>query len=327
MRRKVGDSVVVITGATSGIGRATALACAERGAAVVLSGRREAALNDLVRKSEDIGGRAIAFPADVNDPDAMEQLAESAVNHFGRIDVWFNNAAVTVAGRFDEIPPDVYRQVIETNLFGTINGCRAVLPYLREQGSGTLINHSSVVGTFGASMFSAYSASKFAIRGFTQTLRQELRGTGIDVRLVLPAAIDTPIYNQAANFSGFEIKPVDPVYPAELAASTVVSLIERPRPEAIVGNAGVLGSLVRTIAPYSISDRIIGNQWETEHFKPVAADPSTGNVFEPDLAHPHVSGGWARQRTSSAPYIAAFAILATPAVIWWGKHRISRRGT
>jgi NAD(P)-dependent dehydrogenase (short-subunit alcohol dehydrogenase family) len=311
---KLQDKVIVITGASSGIGRATAMACAREGASLVLSARREHALQQVATACEQAGGRALAYPADVNDQEAMNKLAEEALGRFGRIDVWFNNAAVTVGGRFEEVPADVYRHVIETNLFGTINGSRAVIPYFREQGHGILINNSSVLGKFGASHFSAYAASKAGIIGFSESIRQELRDADIHVCVVLPAAIDTPLYNQAANYSGRAIKPVQPVYAAEQVADTVVGLILKPRREAIVGNAGRAAAAARTVAPYALSDRMIGKQWETDHFKPEPADPSPGNVFEPDPHHTGISGGWTVSENGKGSYLAAgVAAAAIPA--------------
>jgi short-subunit dehydrogenase len=314
MAASLQHKVVVITGASSGIGRATALACAREGASVVVSARREEALKSLANECEQLGGRAIAYPADVTDQDAMFRLAQETIGRYGRIDVWFNNAAVTVGGRFEEIPADVYQRVIETNLLGTINGSRAVIPYFREQGNGILINHASVLGKFGASHLSAYSASKFGIVGFSESIRQELRDADIHVCVLMPAAIDTPLYNQAANYSGRGIKPVEPVYSAERVADSVVSLIKRPRREAIVGNAGRAAAVARRVAPYSVSDRMIGKQWETDHFKPEPADPSAGNVFEPDPTYTDISGGWQTSEEGKGAYLAAgVAAAAIPA--------------
>jgi NAD(P)-dependent dehydrogenase (short-subunit alcohol dehydrogenase family) len=315
---RIKDAVVVITGASSGIGRATAIECARRGASVVVSARQQDALADLVKECEREGGRALAVTADVNDADAMKNLARQTVAKFGRIDAWFNNASVTLAGRFEESPPDVYRKVIETNLFGVINGTRAVLPYFREQGRGVLINHSSVLATFGASHFSAYAASKFAIKGFTESIRQELRDSGIDVCLVMPAAIDTPLYQHAANYSGRKVKPANPVYDAQSVAKTVVKLIERPRREAVVGNAGRIGAFLRARSPGGISDRMIAKQWETDHFDDEPADPSPGNVFEPDQSFNDISGGWqTEEQGGRSMMMAGLALAAIPATLLW----------
>ena len=194
MTREIGNTVVVITGASTGIGRAAALKFAGQGATVVVSGRREPVLQRLAEHCEKLGGRALAIPADVTDQEAIKSLARRAIETFGRIDVWVNNAAVTLFARIEEAPYEAYRKVIETNLFGYIHGARAVLPYFRKQGSGTLINVSSVVGKIGSPFVSAYTTSKFGIVGLSKSLRMELQDApDIHVCTVLPASIDTPL--------------------------------------------------------------------------------------------------------------------------------------
>jgi NAD(P)-dependent dehydrogenase (short-subunit alcohol dehydrogenase family) len=143
--KKLKNSVAVITGASSGIGRATALAFADAGSAVVASARREEPLDELVEECRSRGGQAEAVVADIRDPDAMEQLAREAVGRFGRIDVWVNNAAVITYGRMEEVPVEEWHGVIETNVFGTYHGIRAALPWLREQGAGVIVNVGSVL--------------------------------------------------------------------------------------------------------------------------------------------------------------------------------------
>src|SRR2546423_6176232 len=142
---KLADAVIVITGASTGIGRAAALELARLHATVVLISRRRAVLERLARECETLGGRALAVAADVTDAKAISSAARTAFEAFGKIDVWINNAAVTLFGRLEDSPADAYRRVIDTNLFGCVHGARAVLPYFRAQGRGTLINVSSVV--------------------------------------------------------------------------------------------------------------------------------------------------------------------------------------
>ncbi len=211
MPRELRDSVVVITGASSGIGRATSLRFAERGAAVVLAGRRAETLDELAAACRGRGGKAVAVPTDVTDRSAVEDLAASAISTYGRIDVWVNNAAVTLFARFEEAPMDAYRRVIETNLFGYIYGARAVLPYFRRQAAGALINIGSVVGIVGQPYTSAYCLSKFAIRGLGECLRQELLDQPIHVSTVLPAEIDTPVFAHAGDCTGRAVKPLEPI--------------------------------------------------------------------------------------------------------------------
>ncbi|HEY0127712.1 MAG TPA: SDR family NAD(P)-dependent oxidoreductase, partial [Rubrobacteraceae bacterium] len=134
--RSLVDSVVVITGASSGIGRAAARLFAQRGAAVVLAARREEALLETAAECESLGGRALAAPTDVADLEAVEELARRAIEHFGRFDVWVNNASVTMFSRFEEAPPEANRRVIDTNLLGTMHGAQVALPHFRERGGG-----------------------------------------------------------------------------------------------------------------------------------------------------------------------------------------------
>ena len=222
MSRKPAESVIVITGASSGIGRATALHLAGKGASLVLTARRGEALIALAEQCERLGGRVLALPADVTDREAVERVARGAIERFGRIDMWVNNAAVTMFGRLEEAPYEAYRRVIETNLFGYIHGARAVVPYFREQGAGVLVNVASVVGKVGEPYLSAYVASKFGIVGFSESLRMELRDAeNVHVCLVLPASIDTPLFQQGANYMGRSPKPVEPVYRPERVAATI----------------------------------------------------------------------------------------------------------
>lgn len=291
MPREIRDSVVVITGASSGIGRATALAFARRGAAVVVAARREQALREVAAQCEAVGGRALAVPTDVTDEGAVQELARRAVENYGRIDVWVNNAAVTLFARFEEAPPEVFRRVIETNLFGYIYGARAALPYFREQGGGVLINNSSIAGRVGEPYTTAYVISKFGIRGLSASLREENRDSGVHICTILPASIDTPLYQHSANYTGRAIKPLSPVYDAEEVARAIVGCAEEPQREVVVGAAGSALVALHTLSP-ELGEWVMARQGEKDRFIDLPSPPTAGNLFEPMPQWTGVSGGW-----------------------------------
>jgi NAD(P)-dependent dehydrogenase (short-subunit alcohol dehydrogenase family) len=290
--RDLNDRVVVVTGASSGIGRATARAFAEMGAVVVLAARREAPLHELATECATAGSRALVVPTDVRDEEQVEALADRAIENFGRIDVWVNNAAVTQFARFEEAPPDVYDQVIATNLFGYIYGARTVLPYFREQGHGVLINVSSVVAYVSQPYTSAYTVSKAGIRALSDSLYEELLDEpSINVACVLPATIDTPLFQHGSNYTGRSPAAMPPVYPAEEVADAIVQMTHSPRREIFVGSAGRMLALQHSLAP-SLTQRLMARMVERNHLRDTPAPPTAGNVLEPMAEWTGVSGGW-----------------------------------
>jgi len=215
MARDIGNKVIVITGASSGIGRATAQAFAQAGCRLVLAARSAPALEIAARECVDAGGQALPFACDVTSADDMMRLAEATQSHYGQLDVWVNDAGVHLFGRLDDVPIDDFRQVIDVNLMGTVHGCRAALPVFRRQGHGTIINIASMSGTVGLPYATADVASKWAVRGMGEALRMELLDQpGIHVCTALPPSIDTRL---------------------EEVADMIVSLASRPQRESFMG--------------------------------------------------------------------------------------------
>ncbi len=329
MFNRLKDNVVVITGASSGIGRATALRLADKGAYVVAAARRERALETLAGECEQRGTPALPVVCDVTDEDAVEDLADEALSHFGRVDAWVNNAAVSLFARFEEAPSDAYRQVIETNLFGYIHGARAAIRCFREQGYGNLVNVSSMLSRGGSPYVSAYAASKYAVNGLSRSLRQELTDSDIEVSVVMPASIDTPLFQQAANYTGRAVKPMDPVYAPEKVAHTITKVIKKPKPLTYVGNAGRMMGMLNNVSPPSY-DKAMARQVENDHFQELPAPPQEGNLYEPQDHWARVDGGWGGKTgllsNGTAKVAMAGLAMALPAMAyaWWSNGGASK---
>ncbi|CAI8760477.1 Short-subunit dehydrogenase [Methylocaldum szegediense] len=306
MRGRIEDTVTVITGASSGIGRAAALAFVRAGGAVVVAARREEALEELALECEAAGGQALAVPVDVTDAQAVEALARRAVETFGRVDFWINNAAVSLFGRFEATPAADFRRVIETNLLGCVHGARAILPRFREQGDGVLVNVSSGVGKMPQPFANAYVISKHGIVALSDCLRQELWDMpDIHVVTVLPPATDTPLFQQAGNYMGRAAEPMWPVYDPETIARAIVSAALAPRREVIVG-PNIRAAIVAWRIVPGLFDRLAARVVEAKHFQDRVVPPTSGNLFEPMPESASVHGGWKRPR--QRPSIAWMAL-------------------
>lgn len=327
MANNLQDKVVVITGASSGIGRASAHEFARKGANVVLAARREALLQEVAQECKQLNGKeALAVPTNVADEVAVQNLARQAFDKFGRIDVWVNNAGVGAFGRFEETPPEVYRQVIETNFFGTTYGVRAVLPYMRQQGQGIIINNASLLATVAGPYYSAYTASKHAIRALGESLRQEIEAlddVNIHICTVMPATIDTPFFRHAANYTGRAVKALPPVYPPEQVAHTIVKCAEHPQREVFVGNSGRMISLTHNLAPV-LGEGMLAQQIDKGHFKPEASAATDGNTLSPMEEGAGISDGWngASKTTARSFATVGLATAATGLLAWvWLRNR------
>ena len=285
--RTIRGQTVVITGATSGIGRETARAFARAGARVVAAGRREERLNELVAEIEGRGGEALAVRTDVADQAQVERLIEQAAERFERVDVLVNNAGVGLVARFEEQPLEDFRRLMEINFWGAVYGCKAVVPLMRAQPTGgVIINVSSILGRRGIPMQTAYCASKFALRGFSEALRVEVMSAGIDVSTIFPGAIESEIWESASNQSGleaWEAASLMPKFPARDLAQIIVQDARFPQPEIVMALDAIAIDFFNRLAPGAV-DFALGQSvpfMEGLRDRSQAAASDRGNLYSP----------------------------------------------
>ena len=230
---------IVVTGASSGIGLATVRMAAERGARVVLVSRSGDALERIAGEIVQAGGKAIAVTADVGDRAQVEAAAARAIEAFGGFDTWVNVAGVTIYGPLRSVSQEDHERLIRTNLWGTINGSLVAVEHLADRG-GALVNVGSVASDLAFPFQGMYSASKHAVKGFTDALRMELQadGTPVSVTLVKPTSIDTPLPRRARNYMDREPMLPPPVYPPEEVSNAILHAAVNPQRDIVVGGAG-----------------------------------------------------------------------------------------
>jgi len=250
------QSVVAITGASAGIGRATALRLARDGASVVVSARRHDRLTALVREIEVFEGRALAVVADVTREDDMQRLVSASVERFGRLDVMICNAGFAVEGSADDVTCEHMRQLLDVNYLGTFYGARAALPVFRRQHAGHLIFVSSIVGKRGVPHMGAYAATKFAQVGLAECLRSELVGSNIHVSVVFPVSTETEFTHVMKTSSGSASRARGPRQSAEQVADAIARGIARPSAEIYPYRKARALGLLNAIAP-AFCDRFV----------------------------------------------------------------------
>jgi NAD(P)-dependent dehydrogenase (short-subunit alcohol dehydrogenase family) len=296
--RPLEQAVVVVTGASSGIGRAAALRIARRGGALGLCARSEEPLAEVADKCEAAGASVLHQALDVRDEDAVEDFAAAVAERFGRLDVWVNGAATMAYGSFDDIPSEVFRGVVETNLMGQVHGARAALRRFRRQGSGVLINMSSVWGRVPSPQVAPYVVSKHAVRAFSECLRGELASEpDIHVAAVVPQAVDTPIFEHAGNYTGRQVRPIPPVLDPDEVAAGIEACAEDPKREVSYGRAGRALEVLHAAAP-PLYRRLAHPSFVQGTWGQLPADAAPGNVLASTKPH-RVEGGWRTRRRAA----------------------------
>ena len=274
--------VVVITGASSGFGKGTALELARRGASVVLAARNEELLATIASQCEALGGQALAVQTDVSNRESLMNLATQAISRFEHFDVWINNAGVASIGRFDEVPLDDHIQVIQTDLVGTLMGSYVALKHFRERWTGTLINVASVIGKIPAPYYASYAAAKFGIVGLGDALRQELsqeNDEAIRVCTVMPMAHNTDFFEHAGNYTGHKAEPIPPIYDPQVTVDALVKLVVEPEDEVITGWQGGVFTFLHKLMPGAV-EKMMASRTRKSQFEAPLAPMTAGSVHD-----------------------------------------------
>src|SRR3712207_6611995 len=303
--RPVRDQVVVVMGASSGIGRATAARFAAEGAKVVVAARGEAGLRPLVEEIRAGGGEASAEVADVTDPDQMQRVAQRAVTEYGRLDTWVHAAAVLLVAPFERTSPEEFQRVIDVNLMGQVHGAMAALPHLKQQG-GALIHISSMGAKRGVPLQTAYCASEHGIDGFVETLRMDVRREDLPISVTntMPATTNTPLFDQARTKIG--VKPVapPPIYQPDVVVDAVRYAAEHPVRDLVVGGSAKALILGEKLAPRVVDALLVRFGFEAHDTgEPKPAD-APDNLFAPLDRYDTARGGFDGSAWPSSLYTA-----------------------
>lgn len=288
-KRDLRGKVVVVTGASSGLGRAGAVELARCGAILVLGARRADALEETASLCRAAGARVVVQVTDVTDAAQVRRLADVAVAEAGGLDVWINNAGVTLIGTLDDAPLDEHRRVIETNLFGSLHGALAALAVFKKQGHGTLVNVGSLLSEMGQPFAPSYCISKFALRGLTEVLRVQIADMkDVHVCTLLPYTFNSQHFESGANRLGRQARVVQPSQSPEQVARALVALVQRPRRQLHVPRYITFGLLLHRLAPRTV-ERLLLDVLREWHFG--ADQPETqGGLYTSPTAAAQVHG-------------------------------------
>jgi short-subunit dehydrogenase len=330
--KKLSEQIIVITGASSGIGLVTARLAAKQGARLVLAARAEEALKQLADEINGAGGQAIYVVADVANEEEVENIANRAVEKYGGFDTWVNNAGVSIYGRLLEVSVDDMRQLFETNFWGLTYGSLIAARHLKDRG-GAIINVGSTLSDTSIPLQGMYSASKHAVKGFTDALRMELESerAPVSVTLIKPAAIDTPYARHARNYMDVEPKNPPPVYAPDLVADAILHCAVHPHRDVFVGGGGKFMSAQGYHTPRladRYKERFVTSQQRTNE-PPLSRDhrglyEASGELEERGNYEGHVAESSLYTKASLHPLltavIAAGAGVALAALLRGGQH-------
>jgi short-subunit dehydrogenase len=325
--KRLGEQVIVITGASSGIGLVTARMAARAGAKLVLAARSEEALRSITDEIIGRGGDAVHVVADVGREEDVRRVADAALGHFGGFDTWVNNAGVSIYGRVLDVSTEDHRQLFETNYWGVVYGSRAAASHLRGKG-GAIINVGSSLSDRAIPLQGTYCASKHAVKGYTDALRMELEeeAAPVSVTLIKPSAIDTPYKDHAKNYLPVEPQNPPPVYAPETVAEAILHSAEHPERDVYVGAGGKVLSSSGNYAP-RLTDKVMEaalfDMQQTERPAPEGRRDGLYGASE----DPRERGGYEGHVAESSLYTkATLHLLVTGAILlgsglalalWW----------
>ena len=292
--KPINQQVVSVVGASSGIGRITALEFARRGAKVVVSARGESKLKSLVEEIHSFGGEATYIVADVEVFDQVKAIADKTVEVYGRLDTWVHVPAIGIFATFDNTTPEEFKHVIDVDLMGQVYGAMAALPHLKREGRGALIHVSSVEGTRALPYQSAYSAAKHGVEGFIEAMRVELQHEKlpISVTSVKPAVINSPFWNNGRTKLGVKPAGIPPYYEPKLVADAILHVAEHPTRDYLVGDVAKILDLVQRISPPLVDSLLLLIGFKLQHSSEPKSEDASNNFYEPVAEDDRVNGDY-----------------------------------
>ena len=300
--RPVGEQVVAVVGASSGIGREAAMRFARKGAKVVVSARSVPGLDSLVDEIRREGGQAVSQPADVAEFDQVKAVADRAATEFGRLDTWAHLAAVSVYGPFDQLTPEEFKRVVDVNLMAQVHGAMAALPHLKQQGGGALVHVTSMLARRSFPLQSPYCASKHGVEGFLESLRVELAHEGVPIAVanILPGTINTPLFDKARTKVGVRPTGPPPVYEAGVVADAILFAAGHDVRDVVVGGAAQQQLLVQRLSPRLMDVFAALGGFATQRTDEPRPADAPDNLFAPIPGHDTVRGHFGAARSTSA---------------------------
>jgi NAD(P)-dependent dehydrogenase (short-subunit alcohol dehydrogenase family) len=294
--KPIQDQVVVVVGASSGIGRETALQFAKKGAKLVVSGRSEEKLASLVNEIRNFQGEVTSVIAEVADFDQVKAIADKAVEVYGRLDTWVHLPATAVFALFEETKPEEFKRVIEVNLLGQVYGAMAALPHLKREGRGALIHISSVEGIRSLPLQSSYGAAKHGIEGFLESLRVELQHeeVPISVTSIRPAVINTPFWDNAMTRLGVQPAGIPPYYDPRLVADAILHTATHPTRDFFVGDSARVLDFLQKLSPSLVDALLLQFGFPLQRTDEPKSEDDPNNLYEPVVTDTRIDGDFTR---------------------------------